>query len=312
MAYSPRPHVSAALSHLRLGVTASAVVVGAALALNILVWAFAHFTDVRETVIESGTSESQPLEVVQGDPDAVTLAQRRAAMQAERAQRAEAEGQRPADVNRVVSRFEPVLSRLSGLARVFGMIAGLVMAVLMLEAVVIAGGASVPGVERAVTAASWALVIGLLCAPLDRIAPSLGFPGALAPYETIVSATDAVRAGRADAPGAVMIYGLFFLLPLATIVATALVVIRFHSGVERGAIVTSVSELDDQVAREMSSIKVGATNAPRTVGALNRAIGDRSAAQPAPAMAGAASEDGGGEGPALREPSPGAGLRRPI
>src|SRR5690606_25613394 len=63
MRYTPKPHVSAALAHLRHGITACALVVVAAAVVQMLVFGFVHFTQVR---FEEPKREvtAQPLSVV--------------------------------------------------------------------------------------------------------------------------------------------------------------------------------------------------------------------------------------------------------
>jgi hypothetical protein len=61
-----------------------------------------------------------------------------------------------------------------------------------------------------------------------------------------------------------------------------MICIWFRAGVERGVIVTTISELDEALEREMLEIRrrgVG-NNGPRAVGALNRALGDTPSSQP--------------------------------
>jgi len=322
--FTPRPHVSAALSHLRLSVTVSAATLGACLILQMLVWAFVHFTDVRWTTLATSDEPSR-LRVVQGESSALSLADRRARREAVARSSAAAEVKNddgrdarhtsearltdePANVNRVLSKHDRWLATTSAWARGVGMLAAIVLALAMIQAVVIAGGGSVPGVERAVTAATWAVVIAILCAPLDRIVPGLHFDGALPSYEAVTDATEAVAAGSSQAPGGFEFYARFFFTPLASLVALMIVVLRFHTGVEQGTIATSVSDLDERIAREAASVKLGAVNTPRAVGALNRAMGER------PAQAPERSGEKSSEKDARRigDPSPGEPMRRPI
>ena len=64
-------------------------------------------------------------------------------------------------------------------------------------------------------------------------------------------------------------------LSLAVAIAgLAAAVIRFRVGVEHGVIVTNVSQLDEKLESEIRGMKMGQLSSPRSVGALNTAIGD--------------------------------------
>ncbi len=309
MAFTPKPHVSAALQHLRLGVAAAGLAVVLAMVLQMFVFGFVHYTDVRWTTLED-TGRTRELRVVQSNAGgARSLTGKGSAVGADPAAKPEpAPATVTADANRVPSRNDGWLAATSGLARSLGTVGALVMMILMLQGVVIAGGASVPGVERAVGAATWSIVIAFLCLPISAMLPGVPFRGALPSYEWLTASSGALRAGSPDAPGGTTFFGSALLAPIVVLAAAALVVMRFHAGVEQGVIATSVSELDDKLRREMSSIKVGATNAPRSVGALNRAMGETPPAAPAPPLARITPED---ERP-IGRPIAGDSLRRPI
>jgi hypothetical protein len=73
------------------------------------------------------------------------------------------------------------------------------------------------------------------------------------------------------------LFAVYLLAPVASLCGSCLVLYRFRSGVAQGVIVTSVSELDERLEREMANIRargVAASSSPRAVAALNQAIGD--------------------------------------
>ncbi|TVQ31731.1 MAG: hypothetical protein EA376_08710 [Phycisphaeraceae bacterium] len=291
MSYKPKPHVSAALRHLRLSVIICAAALGACLLLHILVWAFVHYTDARWTevkatdtprdvvVVEPGASQSENTRSL-SDP-AHPVSQGRAAQTESPRSGAEpltvrgrAATRAPADVNRVLSRNDSWFRSISSLSQTVGVVAALTLMLLMIQGVIVAGGANVPGVERAVTSTSWTIVIALLCLPLADVFVSLPFGGVFCSYASMTASSEAIRAGAPDAPTGMQFYGQHLLIPLVIFATLVIVTIRFHMGVEEGVIVTSMSELDEKLDREMSSIKFVATRAPRSVGALHRAMGD--------------------------------------
>lgn len=261
--YTSKPHVSAALRHLWHSVIFCAVVLAACIGAQTFVTACVHFSDARWTTVDAPPSPSQPLTVVkqQGEPTSTLRA-----------------GDRPdaapaARVNRVLSATDRWFSISSGLAQTIGVISAVALALAMIQGVLIAAGGAVPGVERAVSATTWTIIITLVCLPLSSILPAMPFHGVFSSYEQMTGMSEALRQGDPEASSA-MFYGEHFLFPLIAIAALALAVYRFRVGVEQGVIVTSVSELDEKLAKEMASIKVAATSSPRSVGALHRAIGD--------------------------------------
>src|SRR5690606_3595526 len=81
------------------------------------------------------------------------------------------------------------------------------------------------------------------------------------------------------------LFTMFLLMPLATLAGSFMILGRFRSGVAEGIIVTAPSELDERLEREMAGIRAKgvAAHAPRTVAALNHAIGDAPTPPSAPA-----------------------------
>lgn len=295
MVWTQKPHVSEALRRLRVVVTAAGAILVVALLMNLLVFAFVHYTDVRWTTQEPDQAAVRELRVVRSNTgSAKSLTGKGSSIGATvatttepaahgalgagvapwRANAPVAQGVSAADVNRILNRNDLWLRATSDLARSLGTIAVIVLAIAMFQGVIVAGGASVPGVDRAVTAGSWAFVLAFICLPVGTILPGISFAGALPGYDWLTEASEAIRTGSPQAPGWGAFYGSALLAPVVSLVVAAVVMLRFSAGVEQGVIVTSVSELEEKLHREMSSIKLGAMNAPRSVGALNRAIGE--------------------------------------
>lgn len=268
------PHVSAALVHLRRSVTALCVVAALCLTVQTLVFAFVHFTDARWTIVEP--DHDQP------------------ANQVVTADKSPAPGTPPGSVTRRVkiSELEPpkVLSRWDGVMREFSSVAssiGAMVAVLLavqaIAAVAVAGGGGVPGVDRVVSASTWAMVLALSCLPWNDIFRSVPFAGLLSGYDTLLNTHNAVRSGELSDVTAIFNHVVF---PIAGIPLAFFVAWSFREGVRAGIIVTSVSELDARVEEELADLKsrgIGSNFGPRSVGALHTAIGERPAS-PLPGM----------------------------
>lgn len=292
--YKPTPHLSDALRHLRGTIVACAVVVGVCISLQTLTWAFVHFTDARWTEVEE-VIEGQPVQVVS---DGVS----RAAAATPGGSTPKAIRTQTILINKVPSMQSGWFSSTITLVASLGFLAAALLAFKLHQGVVVAAGASVPGVEKVVTASSWAFVIALLCAPIGELIPAFPIRGVFASYESMTAMSDLVRAGAPNAPGTIAYFGEYFIIPMLLLGATCFVVIHFLNGVDQGIIATSLSELDEKLAREMSSAKAGGLTS-RSMGALNRAMGERSEEEPTkPAK----------RGKALKAPAPGDPLSRPI
>ncbi|MFG0256702.1 MAG: hypothetical protein ACF8GE_02250 [Phycisphaerales bacterium JB043] len=281
---------------MRSTIVACAVVLGICVSLQTLTWAFVHFTDVRWKEVEEVVSDEQP--VIVSEPG--TSSSTRAAGATPGGTAPKAIRTQTVLINRVPSLQNTWFESTVTLVASIGFLAALLMAFRVHQGVVVAGGASVPGVEKVVTASSWAFIIALLCAPIGELVPAFPVHGVFASYESMTAASDLVKAKSPEAPGFFSYYGEFFVIPMLVLAATWFVVVHFLNGIDQGVIATSVSELDEKLEREMSAAKAGGMTS-RTAGALNRAIGDRSEpGQDATPLKG------------IKAPSAGDPLSRPI
>ncbi|HBS28064.1 MAG TPA: hypothetical protein DEB06_01125 [Phycisphaerales bacterium] len=309
VAYSPRPHISMALQHLRFGVTASAAVLSLCLIAQVGVWAVVHFTDARLTHVAPAPDGAAPLRVVRSAPSPLDETPDAGAKATQALTPVDA-----AEVNQVPGQTHVRLRRLSGLVQSIGVIASLVFAALAFQGVMIAGGAALPGVEKVVTAGSWAMVIALVCAPISSVLPTVPFSGVFVGYEGMVQASASVRTGVEGAPGPMGYYAWNLLTPVVLLAGIALVLWRFRAGVEAGVIVTSISQLDEKLESEIRNMRLGQLSSPRAMGALNAALGDASGAYTnphyqAPVAPAQPQRPLGAPSAVMPEPAP---LRRPL
>ena len=268
----PKPHVSAALAQLQRSVTVCALFVLACAAAQLLVFGFVHFTQVRYA--SNDRTSVQSLSVVGSAPAPVVAGPRReAAPVAPDTTATTTEAAPPPP--RALSMWDPALHMASDSAVTIGVISAFSLMALTLLGVAVASGNATPGVERATSAFAWSLVLGLSCIPWADIFTSVPFPGIFGGYTTMTWLSHSVDAGT----GSVMeVFCLYLVAPLAVMGGSLLIIYRFRAGVADGVIVTSVSELDERIEREVASIRnrgVQAAGVPRAVAALNRAIGDR-------------------------------------
>ena len=172
MASQPqKPHVSAALAQLRHGVSLAGFLVCVCALAQTLVFGFVHFTQVRFDKNDRPAAV-QPLSVVAAPP-----AQRPPLPVGSLGPAQPAPVNEPIPTPQVLSGWDPTLHVMSDMAVSVGVIATGMLAALALLGVAIAGGGAVPGVDRAVSAASWALALALTCVPWRDVFVSLPFPG---------------------------------------------------------------------------------------------------------------------------------------
>jgi len=263
---SSRPHISAAVQELRTWVIACAVVVVLSAAAQLVIFGFARYTDVRFVTLQGSAITRPPRTVVVQSQPASAAA--RAPVNADLSPA-------PPDPNRVLSVADRNMALVSNSASASGLIAAVALALLTMLGVAVAGGGAIPGVERAVKAAVWAIVVALLCLPWSAFAGQTGsrdlLPGVFAGYSSLLFAVERAEAGAA---GVIIEH---VILPTVVVVMSICVAYWFHTGVERGIIITSVSQLDRQVEREVAAIAkagVSSLHAPRTMGVLDQAIGE--------------------------------------
>jgi hypothetical protein len=277
-----KPHVSSAIVQLRAWVSVTSIALILALAAQLLVFGFVHYTDIRWTTVKADPME-RPLMVVDGQPTSGLLDAGDAGPVRVPAQEARARGVREAtagkestsaaiaDVNRVLTGADRIMRAGTNLAMTFGVVAAITLAMTAWLGVAVAGGGAVPGVERAVTAATWSFVLLGLCLPLKDIMPTMPVPGVFSGYERLTAGSEAARAGKGS-EGILLL--LHVVLPAASIACAALVRYWFNEGVERGVIYTSMSEVDEAMEKEMAQISASGPNArmTRAMGALTRTM----------------------------------------
>ncbi len=251
-----RPHVSAAIVSLRGWVTVACILLCLCAITQLLVFSFARFTEVRFTTLTA----------VDAAPEIV-----------------ESRGTRPIhngkadDVNRVPSITDRNMASVSSFVSSVGSATAIGLVLLTMLGVAVGGGAAVPGIDKVVKACAWSMICACIAVPWSNTGWGDGskggslLPGVFCSYETLTAA--------ADTTGGLRTLACFVVMPLAVFLMGIMVGGWFHSGVERGVIVTAISQLDEAVEREVAAIRargVGSLsgNSARVLGAMNTAIGE--------------------------------------
>lgn len=302
MQHAVRPHVSGALVQLRTTVTWSATAVVAAAVLQMLAFGFVHFTDVRWNVVETPPT-AQRLTVVASE----TRAAPEGAPGERTGRAARAARQVQAEPQKVLSRWDGTLRTFTDASASIGLISAATLWVAVCLGVVVAGGGSLPGVEQAVRASTWASVLGLSSIPLIVNLPGLPLDGTFVSYETLLSSSEGAQ--RLDT---IPLLASHLALPLVAAVLAGYTLLCFREGVEAGVIVRSVSELDRKLDKELETIRaagIASNHGQRSVGVVDRPIGEAGPDQSpqAKSRSWVSDRDRG-----MGDSSPGNPLRRPM
>lgn len=245
-----RPHISAALRQLRRGVNVCAAGVAIACFIQLLVFGFVHFTDIRYQTLSS-ESVNRPVVVTASAGSAPAGLRALAGRDMPQAQAEEPElpvASGPVDLNRVESTAGVLLNRFSQTASVIGVFGALSLAAFTLLGAIVAGGGAVPGVERAVAACTWGLVLGLLVLPWQDIFASMPFAGVFTSYQTMTHASTGSMAG-------LTLILVFIGIPLVAMVGSLVVATNFSTGVERGILASNAPDaVDLQMAASVQSM----------------------------------------------------------
>lgn len=251
---SHRPHISAALSQLRLGVNACALAVGLACVVQLVVFGFVHFTDVRWETLKP-TTINKPVIVTASSGEAPAGLRAFAAQQSPEISTVTVpDPMGPVDINRVRSTEGVLLERSSQAATIVGVFAAVSLCAFTLLGAIVAGGAAIPGVERTISACSWGLLIAILTLPWQDIFVSMPFAGVFTSYSTMTGLSESYGTTT------VILMLMFIGIPLVALMGVAAVAVKFNTGVERGlaAKPAGPDEIDHDMAESVR--KVGSTH----------------------------------------------------
>lgn len=238
--HSPRTHSSLAFAQLRNSVAACCWIVGLALLVQIVTWSLVSFTDLRYASVEVSEPDETPRVVDAEAKRRETLREAAAGPQTDVTH----------DVNRQLSVYDRVFSLQMDIAAGAGMIAVIALLPFLAVGVVLAAGSATPGVERAVSAFVWAVILSVLVIPIGVLIESLPFNGVFLRYEKLVG--DIARYQASNDLGLIF-YGRYLVLPLACMCGIALVGLRFRAAVEAG-LIRENWQIDPELEAEASNV----------------------------------------------------------
>lgn len=260
---STQNHTAAALSRLRRGVLLCASGLFLAALIQLFVFGFVHFTDVRYKTLENPTKGEHRAVIV--TPTA-TSGVREGFSEPEpespivQTHAIQSVAQNVPDLNRVTTAFDVLLMRFSQGAVIVGIFSAVGLAVLTLLGAIVAGGASVPGVEKAVSACMWGLGLCLLALPWQDVFTSMPFAGVFTGYTSMVSASEGTM-------GSFQLLMLFVGIPAAAMAGAMVAAIRFGSGVEVGIHAGRLAPPMDAIDSAMAATRANLSS-NRSIGAV--------------------------------------------
>lgn len=259
-------HTAAALSRLKRGVYICATGLFLAALIQLFVFGFVHFTDVRyQTLKDPNPGEHKAVVVTQTSTAGVRegFAAQDSGPQPE-PMVVQGVAENVPDLNRVASTFDVILKRFSQGAAIIGIFSAVGLAVLTLLGAIVAGGASVPGVEKAISACMWGLGLCLLALPWQDVFSSMPFAGVFSGYAGMVTASEGTA-------GSLQLLLLFVGIPAAAMGGAMIAAMRFGSGVEVAVVAGKQSKPMDAVDAAMAATRANLSS-NRSAGAVNNSF----------------------------------------
>lgn len=245
--------------------TFAALIVALCAGAKLVLFGFIHYTEVRYAAEDPGRTKASMMVISTVPPREVSSIQ-------------------PVAVDPPVNPFEgrelssadANMQRASTVAVGAGILAAFLLVFLSTLGTLVAAGGAVPGVDRAVSACIWSLILLLFCLPWSDFTATVPVTGAFTSYEVVVQQSLQVMSGERS--GALLHFEYLF-APVLVIACAIGVGFSFRAGVERGIIVTSISEFDRAIDKEISSLQENGISSrqPKVLGALYRTMGETGA-----------------------------------
>ncbi len=260
-------HIAAALSRLKRGVSLCASGLFLAALIQLFVFGFVHFTDVRYQTLKDPTPGEHRTVVVTPTATAGVregMGQEAGPLPAAPTLAVQVVAQNVPDPNRVMTSFDVLLKRFSQGAVIIGIFSAVGLAVLTLLGAIVAGGASVPGVEKAISACMWGLGLCLLALPWQDVFHSMPFAGVFTGYAGMVRASEGTM-------GSFQILLLFVGIPAAAMAGSMVAAMRFGSGVEVGIVSGRQAPPMDAIDSAMAATRANLSS-NRQVGSVHNSF----------------------------------------
>lgn len=254
---TPTHAASPALLALRRGVTIFGVVFALAVAAQGLCFGFAHFTSARYTNAAAAppASNDKELKVVETPP------KKRISL--------EEAIHDPPESSRTLGAGDSTLRAVSETACALGLISAFVLLAQAWMAVVVASGAAIVGVQRAVFGATIVTMLFAMSIPWSSAVPASTVTGFLCGYAPMTLASEAGKAGTRSELAVVLIHGVS---PMVAIGLLIWAISSIRLGIAAGIL---QHRLDPVIEAELAALRergAGSVYGTRAAGDFDRAI----------------------------------------
>ncbi|MHC4108904.1 MAG: hypothetical protein ACYSTY_12550 [Planctomycetota bacterium] len=260
----PARHISLALGRLRLGIALCCWAIGLALLAQMVVWSLATFTDLRYAELHD--TSAAPRVVTSDAPRRPSGALRSANDDKDKRR-----GEVP-DPNRVFSTADQIFDHTVTFAAAGGKLACVAMLLLLVVGVILSATSALPGVEKTVSALTWAVVMALLTLPLGEVMDLPWREGAFSSYFYMTEQIELAHDKTEGVGFTIAFYVRFLVYPAACVLMAVMVGMRFGAGTE-AARLPDEHKLDPELEKEAGGIQVSSLHGGRSAGALSRVVG---------------------------------------
>ncbi len=250
--------VDHALRRLWVSVTICCWIVALSLTAQVTIWSLATFTDLRYQSLQM-EPVVKPVEPGRNKrPKEVALLS-----QADMLPR----GAEPGPVT-VRSKFDLFFDDIIDLSLAAGSISLVVLVLMVTVMVMITASTSATGVNEAVSALTWTVIVTALTLPMGGLFHMPWQGSALRPYEVITSHVDLARANGAEFE----FYAKFLAMPVVCLIGVLMIGTRFGRAARQG-LPSARPFLDADLEREATGLTATSLyGGGRSVGALNRLV----------------------------------------
>ncbi len=266
---------SEALKYLRANVVAACAMVFLALAIHVLVWAFATYTEVSYMQVQRDPADRPAVVIVQGNETQI---------QSTHANTMSTSGDLiddsgaianedviatsgPVNANRTQSPAGIWLLRTHRLAVVIGIAGLILLACETTLGVVVASGVATFGIGNVVRAQFWSLILIATLFPWGRFLTDAPYSGFFIDYDETIRLVDAYQSGTGEGANPLFFFGQFLVLPGLGFSILCLVAWSFYGGVAGALVSSKPSKFEIEIENEATDREAG------TVGGSGRADG---------------------------------------
>jgi len=256
---------SNALRRMRFSVTLACLFIVVSFMLQILIWGFASYTDVRFVRSTTPTAHRDPAVVVRESDQSVdsgsgTVTRSTHAIDSSLN-----------DINTILpSSTEPILDArmqyssadtilrlLHQLSIAFAWIGFVLLFVETTLAVVVAGSLNSPGISHVVRTQLWASLLLAVALPWSSFLPSFPIPSLMGNYPDMTNLADQYRTHLELSVSSVVFFGRFLLMPLAVMGGAVWVVWLFHKGTAAVVEKAGPTDFEIEIEKETAGRQAG-------------------------------------------------------